>query len=64
MIISGTDDEFKQKDRNTIYVDIDYSMYYFKKLPFIETVIHCVASCEDLVGVDSVINESRQGFRI
>ena len=64
MIISGTTDEFKQYNRNTVYVDVDFSQFTFERLPYIEDTLHCTGSCQDLIGIDSIYNLSEEGFRV
>ena len=45
-------------------MDVDISKFPFKKLPFIETSIHCEAHCSDVVGFNSLYNYTKKGFRV
>ena len=57
----GFSKDWKQKDKNTFYVDIDTAHLHFPKisyLPYVYTFLSCDDDCVDVTGVHSIVNLS------
>ena len=64
---SGISRNWKQFDKNTFYIDVDFSEFNFPNvpyLPYVITFMTCDADCTDVSGVNSIYNLSNKGFRV